>query len=265
MGKHAVVVVGPAGSGKSTLCATMRDHYNSQGRSVHVCNFDPAAEDPLAYEASLDLRELISLDDVMEAKKLGPNGGLVFCMEFLMDNTDWIREHLGDFAEDFLIVDMPGQVEVMSHVPVVPNFVELLKQEGYFVTVLFCLDALAATADAGKFVSGCLFSLSSMVSMDSPFMNVLTKCDLLPEGMREDELEHFCMCDFDYLSTKHLPVQWRQMVRVLSEVISDFSLVSFRPMNVVDVEYIAGLCNAVDDTLQYIDDAEVRDRDIDVE
>jgi len=29
-----------------------------------------------------DVRELISLDDVMEELGLGPNGGLVYCMEY---------------------------------------------------------------------------------------------------------------------------------------------------------------------------------------
>ena len=29
-----------------------------------------------------DIRELINLDDVMEELGLGPNGGLMFCMEY---------------------------------------------------------------------------------------------------------------------------------------------------------------------------------------
>jgi hypothetical protein len=33
----------------------------------------------------LDIRELISVDDVMDDEflKMGPNGGLVFCMEYV--------------------------------------------------------------------------------------------------------------------------------------------------------------------------------------
>lgn len=29
-----------------------------------------------------DIKELISLDDVMEELGLGPNGGLIYCMEY---------------------------------------------------------------------------------------------------------------------------------------------------------------------------------------
>lgn len=31
---------------------------------------------------AVDIRELISLDDVMEELGLGPNGGLMYCMEY---------------------------------------------------------------------------------------------------------------------------------------------------------------------------------------
>ena len=37
--------------------------------------------DPKDIEV-LDIRELISLEDVMEELQLGPNGGLIYCMEY---------------------------------------------------------------------------------------------------------------------------------------------------------------------------------------
>ncbi|KAH9599476.1 GPN-loop GTPase [Trypanosoma melophagium] len=261
MGKYAAVVIGPAGSGKSTLCTVLAEHYATKGRSTHICNFDPAA-DELPYNPSIDIRELISLEDAMEGKGLGPNGGLVFCMEYLLSQGEvWLSDQLGDHAEDFIIVDMPGQVEVLSHVPAVPGFVQLLQRSGYNVVVLFLLDALAATADAGKFISGCTFALSSMVCFDCPFMNVLTKCDLLPRDVKEEALEHFCACDFDYLNTKPLPGRWREMIRTMASVISDFNLVTFRPMDITDIAYVGNLCQLIDEVLQVMDDAEVNDRD----
>ena len=39
----------------------------------------------------VDIRDLISLEDVMSEMKLGPNGGLIYCMEYLIDNIDWIE------------------------------------------------------------------------------------------------------------------------------------------------------------------------------
>ena len=40
---------------------------------------DPAAEH-FNYTPTLDIRDLVSLEDVMEELNLGPNGGLVYCM-----------------------------------------------------------------------------------------------------------------------------------------------------------------------------------------
>ncbi|RYG56446.1 hypothetical protein EON66_02900 [archaeon] len=33
-----------------------------------------------------DIRELISVDDVMEEMHLGPNGALVYCMEYVLSS-----------------------------------------------------------------------------------------------------------------------------------------------------------------------------------
>eukprot|EP01102_Stenamoeba_stenopodia_P004552 TRINITY_DN14852_c0_g1_i2.p1 TRINITY_DN14852_c0_g1~~TRINITY_DN14852_c0_g1_i2.p1 ORF type:complete len:115 (+),score=27.57 TRINITY_DN14852_c0_g1_i2:80-424(+) len=101
MGKHGVFVTGPAGSGKSTFCKVMQQHCEALRRTVHVVNLDPAAED-IRYNPSIDIRDLIQLEDVMEQMNFGPNGGLVFCMEFLVDNLSWLEDELGDYDDDYL-------------------------------------------------------------------------------------------------------------------------------------------------------------------
>lgn len=49
-------------------------------RTVKIINLDPAAEN-FQYKCDIDIRELISVLDVMAKLKLGPNGSLVYCME----------------------------------------------------------------------------------------------------------------------------------------------------------------------------------------
>ena len=34
----------------------------------------------------IKISELVSLEEVMETMKLGPNGALIYCMEFLWEN-----------------------------------------------------------------------------------------------------------------------------------------------------------------------------------
>ena len=80
MGRYAILVSGPAGSGKSTFCSALIAHAQSLGRNVHLFNLDPAAE-RFEFQPSIDIKELISLEDVMEEMNLGPNGGLIYCFE----------------------------------------------------------------------------------------------------------------------------------------------------------------------------------------
>ncbi len=45
----------------------------------------------------------------MEEMKLGQNGALVYCMEYLVENMDWLMEELNEFGDEaFMIFDCPG-------------------------------------------------------------------------------------------------------------------------------------------------------------
>lgn len=266
MGKHAIVVVGPAGSGKSTFCKTLYEHYGVKRRSTHICNLDPAAEE-LLYEPSIDVRQLISLEDAVSSKGLGPNGGLVFCMEYLMANMHWLHDELQDYSDDFLIIDMPGQVELLSHIPVVPAFVQALRQEGYFVAATFLFDAVTATSDGGKFVSGCVLALTTMMSLDCPMLNLLSKCDLLPAEVKAEggSLDHFAACDFEFIDCSMLPPRWKALTRQLCTIVDDFSMVRFVPYDMSNEDVVNGICTLLDDLLQVADDADVHDVDVDTD
>ncbi|KAF8364778.1 hypothetical protein HHK36_033244 [Tetracentron sinense] len=167
----AQLVIGPAGSGKSTYCSSLYQHCETVRRTIHIVNLDPAAE---------NIRELISLDDVMEELGLGPNGGLIYCMEHLEENLDdWLADELENYLDDdYLVFDCPGQIELFSHVPVLRNFVDHLKRKNFNVCVVYLLDSQFMT-DVTKFISGCMASLSAMVQLELPHVNILSKMDLV--------------------------------------------------------------------------------------
>ncbi|XP_028097094.1 GPN-loop GTPase 3 isoform X3 [Camellia sinensis] len=180
---YAQLVIGPAGSGKSTYCSRLYEHCQTTRRTIHIVNLDPAAENfnyPVAMAFLADIRELISLDDVMEELGLGPNGGLLYCMEHLEENLDeWLTEELDNFSDDdYLVFDCPGQIELFSHVPVLKNFVEHLKRKNFNVCAVYLLDSQFMT-DVTKFISGCMASLSAMVQLELPHVNILSKMDLV--------------------------------------------------------------------------------------
>ena len=188
MGKYAVITIGPAGGGKTTFCDTLKEFYEntispkSSRSSVHVLNFDPATSD-IPYPCAFDIRDEMVADDVQNELNLGPNGALVHCMEelLLMDKGGWFSKTFGMYEDDFVIIDMPGQIELIAQIPVIPNFIERLKRDGgYKVVVCFLLDAQAAVSDRKKFISACMCALSAMVAIEVPFLSFLTKVDLLP-------------------------------------------------------------------------------------
>lgn len=129
------IVVGPPGSGKSTYCGAMKDLLLGFGRRVNIVNLDPA-NDSLVYDCDVDISELISLEDVMDKLKLGPNGGLVYCMEILEKNIEWLHTKLSRFCKGqghYFLLDCPGQVELFTHHHSIKNVVLKLQEWGFKV------------------------------------------------------------------------------------------------------------------------------------
>jgi GTPase SAR1 family protein len=188
------IVTGPAGSGKSTYCHSIQEHCATLGplrrRKVHVANLDPAAEN-FKYDVAFDVRDLISVDDVMEELGLGPNGGLIYCMEYLLENLDWLLDQLSQFGdEEYLMLDCPGQIELYTHVPVMRRVIDSLRTAGYDsdMVSVFVVDA-TFVADAPKFISGSLLSLSAMIALELPHINILSKCDLVDKERVDEVLD----------------------------------------------------------------------------
>jgi len=80
--RYAVLVTGPAGAGKSTFTASFLTHLQTSRRTAHLVNLDPAAASTsFEFEPVIDIKDLVSLQDVMGELGYGPNGGLVYCFE----------------------------------------------------------------------------------------------------------------------------------------------------------------------------------------
>mmetsp|Transcript_6517 Transcript_6517/g.12285 ORF Transcript_6517/g.12285 Transcript_6517/m.12285 type:complete len:543 (+) Transcript_6517:2023-3651(+) len=188
------LVTGPAGSGKSTYCTAIQQHCSTLGplrkRNVHVANLDPAAEN-FSYDVSFDIRDLITVEDVMEELGLGPNGALIYCMEYLLQNMDWLEEEIGKFDDDeYLILDCPGQIELYTHAPIIKKVIDQMVNWGHASRMcsVFIVDA-TFVCDAPKFISGSLLSLSAMIALELPHVNVLSKTDLVDEAQVESILD----------------------------------------------------------------------------
>ncbi|KAI9844421.1 MAG: ATP binding protein [Sclerophora amabilis] len=203
------MVMGPAGAGKTTFCSALLQHLQHSRRSSYYVNLDPAAAS-LPQTPDLDIRDLITLEDVMSELSLGPNGGLIYCLEFLLQNLEFLTGPLdADVSESTLIViDMPGQIELYTHVPVLPELVRAMGAGGgggggggggagagvggLEIRLCACwLMEATFVVDRAKFFAGTLAAMSAMVLVECPHLNVLSKCDLVKGLVSRRQLKRF--------------------------------------------------------------------------
>ena len=285
--KYAILVVGPAGCGKSTFCHYMREHYEMLKRPAYCINFDPACED-FKYEPIIDIRDLISLDDVTdpaENLRLGPNGGLVYCMEFFSKNMEWLDEVLSESTgeDDVIFIDCPGQIELYTHLDVFSLIIKKFEYHNFKIATVFCLDAQFLT-DCDKFMGGVLAALSCMVKIELPHLNVMTKIGLIIKIRRYFFVFYlFLYNDFmDLLSSQAKekiqafldPYQYRLIERgeknkkhedrlknMLFRVIEDYSMVKFHALDRTDEDSLAEITHSLDMALQFGEEEEVNTKE----
>lgn len=127
------IVCGSPGSGKSTYCYGKHQLLTALSRPISVVNLDPA-NDNIPYPCAIDISSLITLRDVMDTYGLGPNGSLLYCMEYLDTNYDWLEERLLVLGNDaYVVFDLPGQVELSTNHESLKNIISKLAKSGFRV------------------------------------------------------------------------------------------------------------------------------------
>jgi len=293
MSKFGVLVMGPAGAGKSTFCSALISHLRANRRSAIYINLDPAATS-FVYEPDIDIKELISLDDVMEEMGLGPNGGLIYCFEFLLENLDFLTDPLETVTEEYLIIiDMPGQIELYTHVPIVPALVKHLSRGSLNVQMCaaYLLEA-TFVVDRAKFFAGTLSAMSAMLMLEMPHINVLSKMDLVKDTMAKKELKRFINPTVELLEDDPANMvaldrpgdaeqapntaenltggsSFGRLNKAVAQLIEDYGMVSFLQLDVQNEDSVDAVLSYIDDTIQFHEAQEPREpndqQDIDYE
>ena len=245
---YGQVVAGPPGSGKTTYCTGMQEYLRLLGRNAWVINLDPANEVPpkkkqeaksddatkdegendLPYECLLDVCDsVVNLSSVMKQLGLGPNGGLVYCMEYLEAHCDEVIEMIeaeirSQSDDTYLIIDLPGQIELYTHGNAVPKLLsKLVKNLDLRLVAVQLIDAHYCTEPA-NFLSAALLGTTVMLKLELPTVNVLSKIDLLANyGPLPFTLDFFTDCqDLERL----VPYLQQQGDYDLNEADDDFTI-----------------------------------------
>ena len=248
--------MGPAGSGKSTYCSTI---VNFTSRSLAYINLDPAND----CEAVVNIQDFITLEDIQTELGFGPNGGLIYALEYFIEQIEWFEEQLGEFENDNIIIDLPGQIELFTHSKVVPTLVRFLIEKGYRVVGVYLLDS-QFVQDVDKFFAGVMSCMSCMLSLQIPFISVLSKMDLLGDrGAAEVERFSFFL-NFRFLSVDSEllheastgSAKFRLLNEALVRLIDEYSMVNFIPLNINEDDSIAYLLSHIDNAIQFGEDDE---------
>lgn len=174
-------LLGTAGCGKSTMAAAMANWMTEVGYPLQLVNLDPGA-DLSPYEADVDVRDWITLADIMEEYGLGPNGAQVVAADMLAIYKTRIRESLDLKEGGYIIFDTPGQMELFSFREATREMVKGLVPNSHLV---YLVDPFNSRTPTG-FVTQLMLSALSRLRFQVPSIEVLSKIDLIEEGMMED-------------------------------------------------------------------------------
>jgi GTPase SAR1 family protein len=122
-----VIIIGPAGSGKSTLTQAFSRWLKKDGMHVCCVNLDPGAE-CLPHASCFDIRGIVRVDKIMAKEGLGPNGALMRAAELVEARLEEVVEAMDRACEgsEYRIIDTPGQMEVFLYRDLGPRLVSSL-------------------------------------------------------------------------------------------------------------------------------------------
>ncbi len=163
-----IFVLGPAGSGKSTLVKEFSKFLEDLGYETKCVNLDPASEP--VYRADVDIRKYIRAEEVMKRYNLGINGAMLKSIDLMLEFSENLK-----LDSDFVLYDTPGQMEIFIYSE---SGLELAGRLGGVQTCgLFLIDSgMVRTPE--KFVSAVLQNVVVMLRLSIPTLTVLTKSDL---------------------------------------------------------------------------------------
>mmetsp|Transcript_42687 Transcript_42687/g.106591 ORF Transcript_42687/g.106591 Transcript_42687/m.106591 type:complete len:320 (-) Transcript_42687:252-1211(-) len=245
-----VLVIGMAGSGKTTFLHALSQHLSGEGRQrVYTINLDPAAVD-VPYTANIDIRDTVKYKEVMKHYHLGPNGAILTSLNLFSTKYQGSR-HLPQMFRgrrcrfdqvlslletrapnlDYVVIDTPGQIEAFNWSASGSIITETLAL-AFPTIVAYVVDTPRSNRPV-TFMSNMLYACSVLYKIRLPFVLCFNKIDVEshsfaldwmnnPEKYRDD-LHH----DITYLAS---------LSRSMSLVLEEF----YRNLRAVGVSAATG-------------------------
>eukprot|EP00271_Cylindrocystis_brebissonii_P011633 TRINITY_DN29517_c0_g1_i1.p1 TRINITY_DN29517_c0_g1~~TRINITY_DN29517_c0_g1_i1.p1 ORF type:complete len:356 (+),score=108.87 TRINITY_DN29517_c0_g1_i1:232-1299(+) len=110
-----VLVIGMAGSGKTSLMQRLNAHVHEKGIRAYLVNLDPAVAS-VPFAAHIDIRDTVKYKAVMKEYRLGPNGAILTSLNLFATKFHEVVALVERRADelDVVLVDTPGQIEIFT-------------------------------------------------------------------------------------------------------------------------------------------------------
>lgn len=169
-----IIVLGMAGSGKTTFTRSLIEHAQAQF-NPYVVNLDPACRE-VPYAAHIDIRDTVNYKEVMKQYQLGPNGGIVTALNMFTTKMPKFAElvrRAGERGHKWCIIDTPGQIEVFTWSASGNIITEGLAT--MFPTIVVYVMDVVRSACPTTFMSNMLYACSILYKTRLPFLVALNK------------------------------------------------------------------------------------------
>ncbi|XP_019748824.1 GPN-loop GTPase 1 [Hippocampus comes] len=191
-GRKAVclLVLGMAGSGKTTFVQRLTAHLRSLQSPPYVINLDPAVRD-LPFPANIDIRDTVNYKEVMKQYGLGPNGAIVTSLNLFATRFDQVMHFIEKKRHDhrYVLIDTPGQIEVFTWSASGSIITEALASS-FPCVVVYVMDTSRSVSPV-TFMSNMLYACSILYKTKLPFIVLMNKTDIIGESFAVEWMNDF--------------------------------------------------------------------------
>ncbi|BFI32098.1 GPN-loop GTPase [Marchantia polymorpha subsp. ruderalis] len=185
-----IIVIGMAGSGKTTLMHRLVAHVQESGKRGYVLNLDPAVTN-LPYGANIDIRDTVKYKNVMKEYGLGPNGGILTSLNLFATKFDEVVGLVEKRAPelDYVLVDTPGQIEIFTWSASGAIITEAFAST-FPTVVTYVVDTPRSTSPV-TFMSNMLYACGILYKTRLPLMLAFNKTDITQHQFAVEWMEDF--------------------------------------------------------------------------